>query len=424
MQPSTELLQLSPEQLISSNDVRYGLKNSRIESLMASIVEQGGVMVPLEVEETSGGKYRINAGHYRHAAVAKLNEEQGAGLTLPCVVVSTESDTQRMKRQLAENKEREDMTPMDTAYAIKKLMDAGVSRQEIRAIFSCTGGRKGNKVQPASNSFINMMLSFLEFPKSIQNRIHEGLIGVAGAYQLSKVRPDRRQEVLDKLEADRLASIEQEEKDEEKYLEELKKAEEAKQREAALEKEVEALNAKALEVSGKVEDFAKRESELEEAAAAANAAAADEDKKKALQEKLKAAKTNTKTAIKAAEDAAKERDKAAAKLESLRVKAAERAEKLAKARKEAEKAAKKKKAASGDDVQKAAAAVGASTQYVPLKIGEIRNLVHELTLPGSFPKVREIGLALESCFNGVTTDKQLYVSLAKITGEKKARGGD
>ena len=105
--------------------------------------------------------------------------------------------------------------------------------------------------------------------------------------------------------------------------------------------------------------------------------------------------------------------------------AAEKSKTLADARKNAKTNAtnKGKTAVGGGDVKKAAAAEGASTQYVALNATEMRRIVKDLTAPGAFPKVREIALALKACFDGIDTDRQLYTKLAKITGEKKEGKG-
>lgn len=78
-------------------------------------------------------------------------------------------------------------SPIDEALEIRRLIQQGVSKMEIRKMFARPGGRKGFKSMPVSNSFINMRLSFLDLPKAIQEKIHDGRLGVAAAYELTKV---------------------------------------------------------------------------------------------------------------------------------------------------------------------------------------------------------------------------------------------
>lgn len=419
------LHQLDPGVILADENSRFGLKRLRIDSLMQSILEQGGVMQPIEVEPIEGAKngdpqYRLTAGFYRHAAVTELNDKQAAGLSLPAIVKPLGDATMRLKRQLAENMERENQSPMDKAIAIKKLEDAGVTRIEIRKIFSTPGGRKGLTLQPASNSFVNMTLSFLDLPKAIQEKIHDGRVGVAAAYELTKVSPEKRAVVLERAEADRIKEIEREEADEEKYLTSIKKAEEAKKK---AEESAEALKKAEADIEtakGEAEELLKSAAEKYKTAKSAKG-----DEKAKAEEAFKAAESFAKAAEKKVESLTGTITKLSTASEKATKLAAEKLESLANARKAAKaNAANKGKAAVGaGDVKKAATSEGASTQYVSLNATEMRRIVKDLCAPGAFPKVRAIAAAFQECFSGVTTDRQLYTQLATITGEKQQGKG-
>jgi ParB-like nuclease domain len=219
-----------PVKSIAANEnIRYGLKATRIDTLAADIAVNG-LMSPVEVEEADGGGYRLTTGHYRLAAIAKLNKE-GAGIETVTAIIHPSADAvSRMKRQLSENLERETMSPMDKASAIRKLFDAGVPRIEIRQLFASPGGRKGLKVQPASNSFVNMMLTFLEFTKDIKEKIHDGRLTVGASYKLHKAPREKWEDILAEAEKSRQDAIDQEEKDEKKYIEAEGKAREAQEK--------------------------------------------------------------------------------------------------------------------------------------------------------------------------------------------------
>lgn len=410
------LVQLDPGVILAESNSRYGLKQLRIDSLKQSILEQGGVMQPVEVEPldkpVDGKVYRLTAGFYRHAAVTDLNTSAGAGLTLPAMVRPLGDETLRLKRQLAENMERENQSPMDKAIAIKKLEDAGVSRAEIKKIFSTPGGRKGLVMQPASNSFVNMTLSFLDLPKSIQEKIHDGRVGVGAAYELTKVKPEDRAAVLEKAETARLKIIDNEEADEKKYL-----ATEAKMQEA---------HAKEIEVAEKLKateaqiEAAKAEKEAKAAAALEAyklATAAKGEEKAKADEHLKAIEADSKAADKRLEGLNKEVTKLSAQSEKVSALAAQKAAQLANARK-AKTAEGKKKPTTAAEVKKAAAEGDGPVQ---LTANEMRRTIKDLTAPGAFPKVREIAIAIQECFAGGITDRQLYTKLAVITGEKSTK---
>jgi len=168
---------LDPAKVLADDNTRFTLKPSRVQSLKDSILSQGLILEPVEVEELTGDKahtHRLTSGFYRHAAALSLNAEEKMGIELPCIVRDHLEGAARTTRQLAENMERENQSPMDRAVAIKKLLDQEVPRVEIRKIFSVTGGRKGNQTSPMSNAMLNIYLNMLELPKTIQGKIHGG----------------------------------------------------------------------------------------------------------------------------------------------------------------------------------------------------------------------------------------------------------
>jgi ParB/RepB/Spo0J family partition protein len=415
-------LEVDPALIMATADnVRFGLKETRIESMMKSILDLGGVMNPLHVTKLeppeNGFEYRLNQGHYRHAAALRLNTEQNAGIEVPIQVDPPESELDRMKRQLAENNERENLTPMDKAKAIKELLDAGVSKIEVRSIFSMPGGRKGLKNQPASNSFINMHLSFLDLSKSIQDKIHDGRIGVSGAYQLVKASPDKRAEIVQSIEDDRLEAIASEEKDEEKLLDQERKLTEAKDKREVAEKELadkeaEAKQAAADAEAKKVE--AKRAHELH--------LSSKGDEKKAALEKFRAADRDAAAAIKKAEAVEKERVKTQLSTDKVREATQKALSKL-----EAAQAAKAKaapaaaKPISDKDVKKKVNVPPAS--QVALKLSELHKVFEdEGKAKANSDKIKRIFWLMGELAAGVKTTKQVIKALmTEITGELEAK---
>ena len=416
------VIQLEPSLILADDNARFGLKQTRIDTLAESILEFGGVHTPVSVEVLTGveGKqYRMLAGHYRLAAVSQLNEQQKAGLTLPAIVTATETPLDRLRRQLSENMDRENQSPMDQAIAIKKLKDAGIAVMEIRKIFSRPGGRKGLKVAPASNSFINMTLSFLDLPKAIQEKIHDGRVGVAAAYELTKVPVEKRASVLEAAEVDRQKQIDREESDEEKFLKAEAKKDEAVQK-------LEAVTSKLDEAKKTIETL-NEEAKAQAKVAAEKYAAANKPLGEISIEELEKAKAERK----AAEDALVETNKKlkgaigvvkklSEKSKSAEQMASERAKKLAEARKKKTSPASKKVAPVGPaNVRKAARDQGVATSgAVPLKLKEIHEAFGEWTLPGSHAKVAKIGKIIMDVINGILTPRQGLDAVAVITGEK------
>lgn len=411
------LVQLDPSKVLAEDNVRFNLKRARVESLMESILASGKVLQPVEVEAlvppSNGHIYRLTSGFYRHAAVSKLNTDQKAGLLLPAIVRVVEPQ-ERLRHQLAENMDRENMSPMDSAVAIKKLMDMETPRGEIRRIFSRPGSRKGAAIEPASNAWVNIILSFLTLPKTVQEKIHTGAIGVEAAYELGKVPPDKRAAVIERAEAERARQLEIEAKDEEKYLTAEKKMTEA------VGKEQEAVS--------KV-DEAKAAIIAAEAAVTAKTAALrliqgepyltmDEKGKADLKERLKASETDLKGAQKAEKEAKNELAKLLGTAKKASEVAAEQKAKLEAARKPVKTAAKKPMGKA--DIKAAAAAEGTPTGLQPLNASEVKQVLKDLAKLKEFPRVVAIAKAFTGCFDGGTTTKQLGMELAVMTGEAKA----
>lgn len=421
------LLYLDPTVILADDNTRYNLKETRIQSLMASILAEGAVLEPVEVEPHNDGKghtHRLNYGFYRHAAVMRLNTD-GAGLLLPCIVRVTGSEAARTKRQVAENNERETLSPMDRAVIVRRMLEEGVSRIEIRQLFARpTGGKKGAEVKPMSNSMLNILNNLLELPKGVQEKIHSGHLGIEAAYLLGKVAPDKRAAVLERAEADRLAFEEMEDKDEQKLLDAEKKVTETEEKATAAAAEAETAKGSVSEAETilKAKEATFREIQKEDYLNM------DDATKKTYMERLKAAEADVKAAQKLSKDAKNKVAKALKNKESIAELAKRQKEKLAQAQAAAKKkaAAKAEKPAEGKagvtaaNIKKASVKEGKGGA-VPLSASDIRQVVKDLMAEGTPAMVAQIGKALGQCFNGVTTTKQLIEDLGVITGERKAK---
>lgn len=415
-----QMIYVDPSEVLADDNTRFNLKKARKDSLKASILESNGVLTPIEIEPlaepSNGHKYRLTSGFYRHASVDELNKEQGAGLKLPAIVRPVANELERLKHQLAENMERENQSPMDQAVAIKRLLDNGVTRGEVRRIFARPGGRKGNTVAPASNAWLNITLRFLELPKAIQAKIHDGLIGTTAAYELGKVAPDKRAAVIERAEADRLAQIEKEEKDEEKYLAAEKKLTEAQETEAQALSEVDAAKAEIEAAVVMVEDKAAIVKQLRTTPVS--------EAGPGFKEKLGAAEADLKSAEKIAKGRKNELAKLLTKAKTAAEVAAEQSAKLEAARKAVKSSAKKGvKAVGPEEVKKAAKAEGAGSGIVSLTLSEVKHEIKDLCNSKDCPvRVAAILAAIKGWLDGKTAPKVLLYDLSLITGEAKTAG--
>lgn len=400
------LLHLDPSEILAEDNARYGMRENGIEALKSSVLASGGVMEPVEIDilepATNGHKYKLTFGFKRHAVVSQLNKE-GAGLKLPCILHKNETPIERTKRQVEENLQRESLSIMDQAVAMKRLMDSGLSRAEVREVFRRPGGRKGNKTQPISNSYLNMLVSFLEFPKKIRDRIHNDEIGVAAAYELRKAAPDKWEQILDRIEADTVKLAETEEKEETRYLADQKKAEEAQQKHATAATELEIAQKKVAEAQELVKA---RTEAANKYYAATKVQTLDTAQRKAAEKDFGTAEQARRVAVAQEAEAQVEVNSLKAKATKAAELAKERLDRLVKAR-------AAKKSVSPQDVKKSAAEVTGSGA-VPLNRAEIMKVVEVMCLPGTVQGVAEIGKVLRDCFVGIITDGQCFKKLAEI----------
>lgn len=421
----TEKLEnLDPSDILIADNVRYGLKPYRVDSLAENILQSGGVRTPVTVEQLKtpidGLKYRLVVGAYRTAAVSKLNSEQAAGLTIPARVVPELTDSERLLTQVSENTDRENMSPMDKAIAAQKMLHAGVTKLDIRKAFASPGGRKGIKIQPASNAHINMLLSFLDFPKDIQRKIHDGILGMGAAYELTKHPKDKWTTILEKAENERQKQIDKDEKDEENYLSHNKKAEVAEQEAEKLNKELEEAKALAAQTKAVADEKA-----IATAEALKSRLTAKGEEKKQAEEHFKAAKNEHASAEKVATEAAKELSKLEDKAKSASDKAQAARDRLEAARKakQEKKDAKGNEKVTGKDVSKAAKAEN-SPAAKPKKLNqeELRDAIKSIVIlstANKHPKTIAIGNLLQQCADGIITDGQLQLGIARCVGEEK-----
>lgn len=419
------IISIPPEALLVSSNIRYGLKKPRVTRLADEIQRDGQINTPLEVftlaETGPGGEtYEVYKGHYRQAAAVELNK-RGAGVECPCIVVERPDEMARTLGQISENMEREDLSIMDIAIAAKALLDGGMTKAEVCDRFVRAGGRKGNELKGISNSTLNIYLRCLDFPKSIQNKIHDGLLGTANILEL-QVAADKAEKagvgfakdmyepILAQAEANRIKQVEADEKLDKKYEEEIRRQEEEAAKALKAQAEFEAAHAAKVEREKEVAGALDKANESYKATLTTGK---DKEAAKKAAEAHKAYDNDAKNRQKLLDEAVKNENKAKEKLDKHNSAIEARKAKLKAAQEEATKKGKL-------DINKAASQV-AGTGPVALTATEIRKAIADNALPSSFPKTQKVFQALAKMSAGTTTTDQCLSEVAWIVGERKAR---
>lgn len=140
-----------------------------MESLkeLAESIKGHGILQPLLVSEKTDGGYELIAGERRLRA-ARL-----AGLSFVPVLVKKLVDQDKLEVALIENVQREDLNPIEEAFAYKRLIEEfGMTQEEV--------GQKVGKSRPAVGNAVRL----LDLPEEIQAALIEGKINTGQARSL------------------------------------------------------------------------------------------------------------------------------------------------------------------------------------------------------------------------------------------------
>ena len=170
---------------------RQTFDDESLAQLAESIRDQG-VLQPLLVVPSAGGRYRIIAGERRFRA------GRMAGLdTLPCIVKDIDVIHQ-MEIALIENLQREYLNPMEAAKGIQALMkQCGYTQEKVSA-------RLG-KSRPAVANLLRM----LSLPDEITEMVRDGRLSAGHARVLAGVAGAEEQIRLGRMAADEGMSVRQ-----------------------------------------------------------------------------------------------------------------------------------------------------------------------------------------------------------------------
>ena len=149
---------------------------------LADSIKNYGVFQPIIVKKSIRG-YDLIAGERR------LRASKLAGLTTIPAIIKDMSDDQMREIALLENLQRENLTPIELAWAYKGIIDNLHIRQEDLA----------DKIGK-SRSHVTNTLGLLRLPDEIQNQILDNKISMGHAKILSKIDDDYKvKEYADKI---------------------------------------------------------------------------------------------------------------------------------------------------------------------------------------------------------------------------------
>ncbi len=165
--------QVNLEQLhVSPYQPRKRIDPEAIAELASSIAEKG-VLQPLLVRPSETG-YEIVAGERRFRAAKQ------AGLSSVPVIVKNLNDQETLEIAIIENLQREDLNAVEEAMAFKKLMEFGLSQEDV------------GKAVGKSRSAIANTLRLLQLPEAALNALADERISAGHARAiLAQPEPDQ-----------------------------------------------------------------------------------------------------------------------------------------------------------------------------------------------------------------------------------------
>ena len=145
---------------------RTRFDETQLEELAQSI-KTNGVVQPILVRKTNGGRYQIVAGERRWRAA------QRAGLQRIPSVIRDVPDDKMLELALIENIQRQELNAIEEAYAYKRLIEAFNLTQETVA------QRVGR-----DRTFVTNYLRLLRLPEDIQRLVEESKLSMGHARAL------------------------------------------------------------------------------------------------------------------------------------------------------------------------------------------------------------------------------------------------
>lgn len=398
------VVSLSLDQLVLGENIRCELKPYTIEHLARQIQEMGGIHTALKVEPHEKGTYMIREGYRRYAAALYL-EEHGVPISLPCIIEPvTTSRKERILKQLSENRDRDNLSPLEISKTIHMLLEEGVSREEIMQRFSRPGGRgKTPAMEPLSEAGYSYYVRYLELPEEAQQALHHGTLAITAANRiLDESDPRKRAQLLRDAEQKRQERLAQDEA-RDKQLEKLK-AENAKNQ-AALSKNREIVEAKTKEIGPLEKEYLEHKTASD--AAYKSIGNLKGEKRETAYKAYQAMEAMTKQARSKLKTAQNEKRKAQW---DIRRTAATRKKVAVE-----ERSQKKRRTLTPKDVHNATA-----DQSGRMKLGalDMRAAV-KYWREGPFPRVQSVAIIIQKTFDSLLTADQARRALAKVTGDDK-----
>ncbi|KAB2899594.1 MAG: ParB/RepB/Spo0J family partition protein [Dokdonella sp.] len=168
---------------------RVHFDDAALDELAASIKAQG-LIQPVVVREVGKDRYELIAGERRWRAARK------AGLRELPALVKAVPEQAVVAMALIENIQREDLSPLEEAHALARLIEEfGLTHQQVAEAI----GR--------SRAAVSNLLRLLDLPAPLRDLLDRGALQMGHARALASVQPEARALALAREAVDRQWSV-------------------------------------------------------------------------------------------------------------------------------------------------------------------------------------------------------------------------
>lgn len=154
---------------------RRNFSHHELEDLVASI-KKHGILQPITVTEKDDGGYELIAGERR------LRASQIAGFATVPALVRSATKQEKLELALIENLQRQNLNPVEEAFAYKRLIEEfGLTQEEV-----------AEQVGKARSTVANMV-RLLDLPEVIQKALIDGKLSPGKAKALLSLKDEKEQ---------------------------------------------------------------------------------------------------------------------------------------------------------------------------------------------------------------------------------------
>ncbi len=159
----------------NSHQPRKVFDAAEMEDLVSSI-KQHGILQPITVTEKMDGGYELIAGERR------LRASEIAGLASIPAIVRSATEQEKLELALIENIQRQNLNPLEEAFAFRRLMDEfGLTQQQV--------AEQVGKSRPAVANTVRL----LDLPEEIQRALMDGKLSAGKARALLSLQEPKEQ---------------------------------------------------------------------------------------------------------------------------------------------------------------------------------------------------------------------------------------